>query len=76
MSGEWTDDTSMALCLADSLLAKGRPDHADLIERFVRWWRRGEIRSSGTVIHTLEAALWAVAGAGLAIERQLCYCRG
>jgi ADP-ribosyl-[dinitrogen reductase] hydrolase len=35
--GERTDDTSMALCLADSLLAKGRLDQADLIERFVRW---------------------------------------
>jgi ADP-ribosyl-[dinitrogen reductase] hydrolase len=28
--GEWTDDTSMALCLADSLIACGRLDQRDL----------------------------------------------
>jgi exonuclease SbcD len=40
--GEWTDDTSMALCLAESLLACGRLDQLDLMQRFVRWWRDGE----------------------------------
>lgn len=39
--GEWTDDTSMALCLADSLIACGELDQRDLMERFVRWWRAG-----------------------------------
>jgi ADP-ribosyl-[dinitrogen reductase] hydrolase len=39
--GEWTDDTSMALCLADSLIARGGINQRDLIERFVRWWREG-----------------------------------
>ena len=39
--GEWTDDTSMALCLADSLLAAGRLDAGDLIERFCRWYEGG-----------------------------------
>ena len=34
--GEWTDDTSTALCLADSLLAAGDLDAGDLIERFCR----------------------------------------
>ncbi|MQW94101.1 ADP-ribosylglycohydrolase family protein [Sinorhizobium fredii] len=46
--GEWTDDTSMALCLADSLIANdGKIDQADLLERFVRWWRLGENSHSG-----------------------------
>jgi ADP-ribosyl-[dinitrogen reductase] hydrolase len=40
--GEWTDDTSLALCLADSLIACGGLDQRDLMERFVRWWRDGE----------------------------------
>jgi len=40
-AGEWTDDTSMALCLADSLMACGTLDQRDLMERFVRWWREG-----------------------------------
>lgn len=46
--GEWTDDTSMALCLADSLIAtNGQLDPADLMRRFVRWWRRGENSVTG-----------------------------
>lgn len=39
--GEWTDDTSMALCLTDSLIACGALDQRDLMDRFVRWWREG-----------------------------------
>ncbi len=40
--GEWTDDTSMALCLADSLIAdKGEVDPRHLLARFVNWWRLG-----------------------------------
>jgi ADP-ribosyl-[dinitrogen reductase] hydrolase len=45
--GEWTDDTSLALCLADSLIACGGLDQRDLIERFVRWWREGENSPAG-----------------------------
>lgn len=40
--GEWTDDTSMALCLADSLIANtGRVEPAHLLACFVNWWRHG-----------------------------------
>lgn len=46
-AGEWTDDTSMALCLADSLLAKGTFDAADSMDRYVRWWKKGENSSNG-----------------------------
>lgn len=35
--GEWTDDTSMALCLADSLLACKGFDAADQMARYKRW---------------------------------------
>ena len=45
--GQWTDDTSMALCLADSLLACGRIDQKDLMKRFVRWWLEGENSCTG-----------------------------
>ena len=45
--GEWTDDTSMALCLADSLVAKGGLQETDLLDRFVRWWRQGENSVNG-----------------------------
>ena len=46
--GVWTDDTSMALALAESLAERGALDPADLMERFVRWWRDGEYSPTGT----------------------------
>jgi ADP-ribosyl-[dinitrogen reductase] hydrolase len=45
--GQWTDDTSMALALMDSLLVKHGLDEADLMERFVRWHEEGEYSSTG-----------------------------
>jgi ADP-ribosyl-[dinitrogen reductase] hydrolase len=45
--GEWTDDTSMALCLAESLLEKGGIDPVDQLERYVRWYRTGYLSSNG-----------------------------
>ena len=36
--GQWTDDTSMGLCIADSLLVNnGNYDADDLIKRFIAW---------------------------------------
>jgi ADP-ribosyl-[dinitrogen reductase] hydrolase len=45
--GEWTDDTSMALSLADSLIACGRLNERDLLTRFCRWWKEGENSVTG-----------------------------
>lgn len=45
-AGRWTDDTSMALCLAASLLECGF-DPRDQMERYVRWWREGYMSSTG-----------------------------
>lgn len=45
--GVWTDDTSMALALAESLAERGGLDPADLMGRFVRWWRNGEYSPTG-----------------------------
>jgi len=45
--GEWTDDTSMALCLACSLVELGRFDAADQMQRYVDWWREGYMSSNG-----------------------------
>jgi len=39
--GQWTDDTSMGLCLADSLLVCGGYDGSDIRIRFWNWWNRG-----------------------------------
>jgi hypothetical protein len=40
-AGQWTDDTSMALCLATSLAETERFDPQDQMERYARWWRDG-----------------------------------
>ena len=45
--GEWTDDTSMALCLAESLVERGGFDARDQMERYLRWWREGHLSSNG-----------------------------
>jgi ADP-ribosyl-[dinitrogen reductase] hydrolase len=45
--GQWTDDTSMALCLAESLVERGGFDARDQMERYVRWWRDGHLSSTG-----------------------------
>ena len=46
--GAWTDDTAMALALADSLAASESLDCRDLMNRFVAWWQDGEYSCTGT----------------------------
>ncbi len=46
--GEWTDDTSMALCLADSLITCKGFDARDQMDRYVRWREEGYLSSNGT----------------------------
>lgn len=58
--GEWTDDTSMALCLAESLVERGAFDPRDQMARYVRWWREGYLSSNGSCFDigsTVAAAL-------------------
>ena len=45
--GEWTDDTSMALCLATSLLEKDGFDPEDQMDRYWRWRKEGYLSSNG-----------------------------
>jgi len=45
--GQWTDDTSMALCLAESLMECDGFDARDQMERYVRWFRTGYLSSTG-----------------------------
>ncbi|MGD1906989.1 MAG: ADP-ribosylglycohydrolase family protein [Leptolyngbyaceae cyanobacterium] len=44
--GDWTDDTSMALCLATSLIEQGGFDPSDQIERYCRWQETGYLSST------------------------------
>jgi ADP-ribosyl-[dinitrogen reductase] hydrolase len=45
--GAWTDDTSMALCLAESLVERGGFNPVDQLQRYVRWYRDGYLSSTG-----------------------------
>ncbi len=45
--GEWTDDTSLALCLATSLVETGGFDPHDQLERYCRWYETGYMSSNG-----------------------------
>lgn len=45
--GEWTDDTAMALALADSLLHYPDLDEADFLDRLVCWFRQGRYSCVG-----------------------------
>ena len=47
VAGEWTDDTSMALCLAESLTICEGFDARDQMQRYVRWWQEGYLSSNG-----------------------------
>ena len=46
--GEWTDDTAMALCLAESLIERQGFDPRDQLLRYLRWWREGHLSPTGT----------------------------
>ncbi|RME83877.1 MAG: ADP-ribosylglycohydrolase family protein, partial [Caldilineae bacterium] len=59
-AGEWTDDTSMALCLAESLLLCDGFDARDQMERYCRWHEEGYLSSNGVCFDigtTVAAAL-------------------
>jgi ADP-ribosyl-[dinitrogen reductase] hydrolase len=45
--GEWTDDTSMALCLAESLIERRGFDAKDQMDRYCLWYERGHSSSTG-----------------------------
>ncbi len=45
--GEWTDDTSMALCLAESLIERRGFDADDQMRRYIRWRDEAYLSSNG-----------------------------
>ena len=45
--GQWTDDTSMALCLAESLVEKNDFDAHDQMSRYLDWYQNGYLSSTG-----------------------------
>lgn len=60
--GQWTDDTSMALCLANSLLACQGFDAANQMDHYIRWYKEGYLSSTGycfSIGNTVQTALEA-----------------
>lgn len=58
--GQWTDDTSMALCLAHSLLYRCGFDPIDQMNRYCNWYLHGYMSSTGECFDigaTISAAL-------------------
>lgn len=49
-AGAWTDDTAMALCLADSIIENRGFDPRDLLERFCSWAEHGTNSSTGVAV--------------------------
>lgn len=46
--GGWTDDTSMALCLAQSFIGRdGKVDHTDVMDRYLDWRTNGYMSHNG-----------------------------
>ena len=71
-AGEWTDDTAMALALADSLLRHPVFDPTDLMNRFVQWHEKGSYSCTGTCFdigNTVRTALATFKRTGNPIRR-------
>ena len=62
-TGAWTDDTAMALCVADSLLAINGFDPRDQLERYARWQQEGYLSATGRCVGITAATQRALASA-------------
>lgn len=65
--GEWTDDTAMAVALAESLIACGTLDERDLMTRFADWRRDGTYSCTGACFDvgiTTDRAICRFEGSG------------
>jgi ADP-ribosyl-[dinitrogen reductase] hydrolase len=69
--GEWTDDTSMALCLAESLLDTRAMDLEDQLRRYLLWYEGGYLSSNGACFdigNTIRGGLERFRRTGQAID--------
>jgi ADP-ribosyl-[dinitrogen reductase] hydrolase len=62
--GAWSDDTSMALCLAESLLEATSFDPRDQVERYRRWQQHGYLSATGQCLGITASTSKALAQAG------------
>ncbi len=61
--GAWSDDTAMALCLAESLTERDSFDAADQLARYTRWQREGYLSATGQCLGITAATARALAAA-------------
>lgn len=59
--GGWSDDTAMALCLADSLLECNGFDARDQVERYRRWQQEGYLSATGQCVGITASSARAIA---------------
>lgn len=64
--GTWSDDSSLTLCLAESL-ATGVLDYRDIMDKFLDWMRNGDYTPHGLLFDIGN-------GTRAAIERYICGC--
>jgi ADP-ribosylglycohydrolase len=63
-AGAWSDDTAMALCLAESLLETGAFDPQDQVERYRDWKQNGHLSGTGHAVGLRPGSAKALAMAG------------
>lgn len=61
--GAWTDDTAMALCLAESLLEQHGFAPHDQVARYIRWQKEGHQSATGVCIGITASVARALAAA-------------
>jgi ADP-ribosyl-[dinitrogen reductase] hydrolase len=65
-AGTLTDDTEMALCIANSLVERGRFDAEDIARRFLAWYERGPfdigLMTRGSLERIRDGESWNWAG--------------
>lgn len=78
--GQWTDDTSLALCLAQSLIERAGHDPRDQLERYLGWHDEGRLSSNGrcfdvgnSTTYSLEKFRCVTWGKGWVLRK---HCRG
>ena len=59
--GGWSDDTAMALCLADSLLERDGFDVRDQMDRYRRWQQEGYLTATGQCVGITASTARAIA---------------
>ncbi len=58
--GSWSDDTAMALCLAESLLESQGFEPQDQLQRYARWQRQGHLAAGSHCVGITAATAWAL----------------